>query len=47
VAYVHDDTSTDPSPARVRFSYITDDHVAALVADHIRAGVETLERSAA
>jgi S-DNA-T family DNA segregation ATPase FtsK/SpoIIIE len=47
VAYVHDDTSADPAPVRVRFSFVTDDDIAALVADHIAAGVETLERSAA
>jgi len=50
VAYVHDDASPDPAPARVRFSHITDDHIAALVAEyaaHLTAGVTELERSAA
>jgi S-DNA-T family DNA segregation ATPase FtsK/SpoIIIE len=39
VAYVHDDTSTDPAPVRVRFSHVTDDHIAALVAEHVRGWV--------
>ena len=37
VGYVHDDTSTDPAPVRVRFSHVTDDHITALVADHLAA----------
>jgi S-DNA-T family DNA segregation ATPase FtsK/SpoIIIE len=47
VAYVHDDTSPDPAPVRVRFSHITDDHIAKLIADHLAAGIDELERSAA
>ena len=35
VAFVHDDTSTDPAPVRVRFSYITDDHIRDLVHEHV------------
>jgi DNA segregation ATPase FtsK/SpoIIIE, S-DNA-T family len=35
VAYVHDDTSTDPAPLRVRFTHITDEHIDELVADHL------------
>jgi S-DNA-T family DNA segregation ATPase FtsK/SpoIIIE len=47
VAYVHDDTSPDPAPVRVRFSCITDAHIAELVADHLPAGITAVERSAA
>jgi DNA segregation ATPase FtsK/SpoIIIE, S-DNA-T family len=39
VAYVHDDTSTDPAPIRVRFSHVTDDHIAALVHAHLMGSV--------
>ena len=52
VGYVHDDTSTDPAPVRVRFSHVTDDHITALVADHLAASNRSgdgreLDRSAA
>src|SRR3954467_8482605 len=39
VAYVHNDTSPDPAPVRVRFSHITNDHIAELVAGHLPAGI--------
>lgn len=42
VAFVHADTTEDPYPTRVRFSYITDDEIRSLVAVYGRNAVRTL-----
>jgi DNA segregation ATPase FtsK/SpoIIIE, S-DNA-T family len=49
VASVSDETSTDPAPVRVRFSHITDQDIAELVAAHLRwnGATDGMERSAA